>query len=111
MLVRIPEEEVLDFFRMLEATVRESGILYVSDGKIRVIGDRDSWVMPLSVVYKGVEFPSVQLTRSIIESLKDTYSDFLLSRYRLPDLVIIKYELPCDVKYEFVFGSKSYLLT
>jgi hypothetical protein len=110
MLVRIPEESVLAFFKMLDSAIKETGTLYISCGRVSVKGDKDKGVMPLGYFYQDVEFPPMLLTHADIEGIKKTYIDCLFSKHRLTDLIIFyfRYEGSDRFKFDFVFGSNSY---
>ncbi|MBX0311323.1 MAG: hypothetical protein JHC31_06030 [Sulfurihydrogenibium sp.] len=110
MLVRIPTEEVLVFFKMLDNTIQEKGVLYIGDGRIEVKGDKGKGVMVLGYFYQDIKFPPIELTKEDIENLKKVYIDYLFTKYRYTDLIIVKYEKVDDVKFEFIFGNKWYVL-
>lgn len=109
MLVRISTEEVLVFFKMLDNTIQEKGTVCIGDGKIKVDGDKGKGVMGLGYINQDVKFPPMELTKEDVENLKKVYIDYLFTKYRYTDLIIVKYEKVDDLKFEFLFGDKWYV--
>ena len=109
MLVRLTKEQVLEFFRMLDNTIGSSGTLFINDCKIRVRGDKGKAVFLLDCnYYSDVIFPAFELTKEDIENMKNIYMQYVFTKYRIPDLYIVKYELD-KLIIEFIFDYKTYV--